>query len=147
MGKYDKRARLLVIIATIFVALIIVVPITKYIYTKETEPVCRLPMKSETNFSEYEDQVVKGATVQALLNSYANNDIAVEVVTDSGDYWYYYLDETLTKKSSLDVNSAFKVNNENYINPAKEYYVTLTRDKDDNVVVVSFTQLEEDNAN
>lgn len=147
MGKYDKRAKLLVIIATIFVALIIAVPITKYIYTKETEPVCKLPMKAEANFIEYENQVVKGATVQTLLNSYADCNVAVEVVTDNGDYWYYYLDETLTKKSSLDVSSAFKVNNENYINPAKEYYVTLTKDKDDNVVVVSFTQLEDDNAN
>ena len=147
MGKYDKRARWLLIVLVIGLPVILATLIYSGVHNKLNEPICEYPSSVEVDCTSYETQVVKGAIVQSLLNTYADCNIAVEVTTENGDYWYYYTDETLQEESNLDVSSSFKAANENYIEPTTEYYVSLTRDNNDNVVVVSFTQLEDDNAN
>lgn len=96
-----------------------------------------------SKFTDYEGQTIEGTTVRALLDDYSDDNVAVEVITNKGDFWYYYTDKTLQIKSNLNIASSLNKNNENYINPGANYFVSLSKDENGNIVVVTFTQVEE----
>ena len=52
---------------------------------------------NETKYTDYNGQTITGNQVQALLNSWSNDEVAVEVKTKSGsDVWYNYTDDSLS---------------------------------------------------
>ncbi len=144
MGKYDKRAKILLIIAAVFVILLLGLAVYKYAsYITSKPTICVAPISTDTNYKDYDGQVIKGANVQALIYKAAESNVAMEVTTKKGDFWYYYTDETLSEKSDLDVTSSFNKNNENYINPSLSYIVSLIKNSGDDVVTVVFEEIED----
>lgn len=139
----NKKVKHIVVVAGMIVfALIATLGVYMYDTTLKNEDVVTADSfyMPNSKFTDYEGQTIAGTTVRALLNDYSNDNVAVEVITNKGDFWYYYTDETLQTKSNLDVDSSSNRNGENYINPAASYSVSLLRNKDNTIVAVIFTQ-------
>jgi len=96
---------------------------------------------NETKYTDYNGQTITGNQVQALLNSWSNDEVAVEVKTKSGsDVWYNYTDDSLSSKSTADVTEASKKTSTNYVNPSGKFLCTVNRNANNVITSVVFEQ-------
>ena len=142
MGKYDKRAKILLMFSAVLLAFIIAIPVTMYLDKKMNETTCEYPEKVNEDYTVYDGRTVKGSIVLWLMSKYVDKNTAIEVITENGDYWYNYTDESLLEESNLEIDSVYNKNNENYIDPKSSYEVTMTKSDNDEVIVVSFEEVE-----
>lgn len=96
---------------------------------------------NETKYTDYNGQTITGNQVQALLNSWSNDEVAVEVKTKSGsDVWYNYTDDSLSSKSTADVTEASKKTSTNYVNPSGKFLCTVNRNANNVITSIVFEQ-------
>ena len=103
---------------------------------------------SEADYTEYENQTVKGSKVQTIVKQYATYDISIKVVTGAvkaGTVYNYKLGSNNQLGSEVSDNSTLisgvsDVSASNYINPNANFKCTLVRDSNDAVTQMVFTQ-------
>lgn len=103
---------------------------------------------SESDYTEYENQTVKGSKVQTIVKQYATYDVSIKVVTgavSSGTVYNYKLGSNNQLGSAVSDNTTLisgvtDVSATNYINPNANFKCTLVRDSNDAVTQMVFTQ-------
>jgi len=81
---------------------------------------------AESNYTDYEGQIVQGSQVLSLLRTYANHEIRIEVDGTS----FNYTDNTLTTKSTNTAGKATRRDSGYYISPSANYECTIERADD-----------------
>ena len=103
---------------------------------------------SEADYTEYENQTVRGSKVQTIVKQYATYDVSIKVVTgavSAGTVYNYKLGSNNQLGSAVSDNSTLisgvsDVSALNYINPNANFKCTLVRDSNDAVTQMVFTQ-------
>ena len=103
---------------------------------------------SEADYTEYENQTVRGSKVQTIVKQYATYDVSIKVVTgavSAGTVYNYKLGSNNQLGSAVSDNSTLisgvsDVSASNYINPNANFKCTLVRDSNDAVTQMVFTQ-------
>lgn len=96
---------------------------------------------SESRYTDYDGVEVSGSTVQSVVNTYANDEICITVVTlKPNTTSYNYTDTTLATKATVKNTSCQNKSNANYINPSGKFLGEVERDATGTIVGLKFTQ-------
>lgn len=98
-------------------------------------------------YTDYEEQTLSGSQVQSLLTQYAGQTVFVKTVSLSHKTTMYNYSSTTSLSSPIDsstqnqrlANSTVKGKAE-YIEPNGKFKCSLTRDKNNTIIGVTFTQ-------
>lgn len=92
---------------------------------------------ADSNYTDYEGQIITGSQVLSLLNNYKNEEICMKV----GSTTFNYTDASLKKRDTTHTAAkASRRDSGYYISPSAEYEVTLVRDKETREIrVMQFT--------
>ena len=101
----------------------------------------------ESKYTDYEGRTVLGNEVISFLNTNANTEIAIQVVTSSGSNKIYNYatidmtgDPTDTQTNNTAIAAAKKKGDATYINPNGKFECTLNRDANSTITGIIFTQ-------
>lgn len=101
----------------------------------------------ESKYTDYEGRTVLGNEVISFLNTNANTEIAIQVVTASGSNKIYNYatidmtgDPTDTQTNNTAIAAAKKKGDATYINPNGKFECTLNRDANSTITGIIFTQ-------
>lgn len=98
-------------------------------------------------YTDYEGQTLSGSQVQSLLTQYSRKEIFVKTVSLSHKTTMYNYSSTSSLTSPIDAttqnqrlaNSTVKGKSE-YVEPNGKFLCSLTRDKNNTIIGVTFTQ-------
>lgn len=101
----------------------------------------------ESKYTDYEGRTVLGNEVISFLNTNANTEIAIQVVTASGSSKIYNYasidmsgDPTDSQTNNTAIAAAKKKGDATYINPNGKFECTLNRDANSTITGIIFTQ-------
>lgn len=101
----------------------------------------------ESKYTDYEGRTVLGNEVVSFLNSNANTEIAIQIVTASGSNKIYNYasidmtgDPTDSQTNNTAISEAKKKGSATYINPNGKFECTLNRDANSTITGIIFTQ-------
>lgn len=101
----------------------------------------------ESKYTDYEGRTVLGNEVISFLNTNANTEIAIQVVTASGSNKIYNYatidmtgDPTDAQTNNTAIAAAKKKGDATYINPNGKFECTLNRDANSTITGIIFTQ-------
>ena len=96
---------------------------------------------NESDFTDVEGEVVVGNRVQSYVTQWAGQEVVVEVITKSGnDTCYNYTDDSLSTVSDAKASECKVKSSAQYINPSGKFLCELTRDDNNTIKRVTFTQ-------
>lgn len=101
----------------------------------------------ESKYTDYEGRTVLGNEVISFLNTNANTEIAIQVVTASGSNKIYNYatidmtgDPTDAQTNNTAIAAAKKKGDATYINPNGKFECMLNRDANSTITGIIFTQ-------
>ena len=157
----DTGGKVLYIVGGVLLALLVIgIAIGIYRHSKTTVSSAMDEMDqmgttmTESKYTDYEGTIIPGSTVISLCNQFSNNAISLEIKNSAGTSYYNYPaaskvgDLTGDKDASTGVRSGTVTmadlsdrTKSSYVSPSAKYMVTLTRDADNNeIVMMTFTQ-------